>query len=596
MIGRTFLPAARQSAVCARAPYLPSTLLLTSALRPTSLSFFSSSSQTQNLCQRRIPIQRRLLNSASHAHTPELVSVHKHKLGSVPSPAENIGEPPIKQPNKEEKRRGKLWDSADEAVRDLKSGSVILSAGFGLCGVAETLITALKNHPNLDDLSFVSNNAGITHTGGLAPLIEHEHKASSQPKARPKVRKITLSYVGTNKALELSPQGSIAERLRCAGHGIPGVWTRTGVDTVVEHGGIVQKYVPDASNGEQKGQVEIPGDKKETKIIDGKKYLFEPAIKGDVAILRAWKVDKAGNCRFRYTTRAFAPLMAKAAKLSIVEAENIVEIGELGPMDIDLPGIYIDRIVPATIDKSIEIVTLRKPKTGEDATSDPKLTARLKREKIARRAAKELKDGYYCNLGVGMPVLAASYLEPGVKVWLQSENGILGMGEYPTEDEVDADIINAGKETVTLVPGASVFDSSESFGMIRGGHVDVSILGAMEVSASGDLANFMIPGKLVKGMGGAMDLCSNPDDTKVIVVTDHLDKHGQPKVVSECSLPLTASRAVSRIITDMAVFDVDRLGGGGLTLVEIAEGVTVDALREVTGAEFQVAEHLGEFR
>lgn len=530
-----------------------------------------------------------------------------------------------------------MWDSADEAVRDLKSGSVILSAGFGLCGVAETLITALKNHPNLDDLSFVSNNAGITHTGGLAPLIEHEVSSSSPSSSfgsdetsppKPKVRKITLSYVGTNKALErkylsgliqleLSPQGSIAERLRCAGHGIPGVWTRTGVDTVVEHGGIVQKYVSDAQQqrGEEAGKgafdraIEIAGDKKETKVIDGKKYLFEPAIKGDVAILRAWKVDKAGNCRFRYTTRAFAPLMAKAAKLSIVEAENIVEIGELGPMDIDLPGIYIDRIVPATVDKSIEIVTLRKPKTGsekkdntqankdnkEDATSDPKRIARLKREKIARRAAKELKDGYYCNLGVGMPVLAASYLEPGVKVWLQSENGILGMGEYPTEDEVDADIINAGKETVTLVPGASVFDSSESFGMIRGGHVDVSILGAMEVSASGDLANFMIPGKLVKGMGGAMDLCSNPDDTKVIVVTDHLDKHGQPKVVSECSLPLTASRAVSRIITDMAVFDVDRLGGGGLTLVEIAEGVTVDTLKKVTEADFEVAEHLGVF-
>lgn len=164
----------------------------------------------------------------------------------------------------------------------------------------------------MDDLSFVSNNAGITHTGGLAPLIEHEN---SSQQSKPKVRKITLSYVGTNKALErkylsgliqleLSPQGSIAERLRCAGHGIPGVWTRTGVDTVVEHGGIVQKYVS-GPIGEKGGkgafdrEIEIPGDKKETKIIDGKKYLFEPAIKGDVAILRAWKVDKAGNCRFR---------------------------------------------------------------------------------------------------------------------------------------------------------------------------------------------------------------------------------------------------------------------------------------------------------
>jgi len=155
-------------------------------------------------------------------------------------------------------------------------------------------------------------------------------------------------------------------------------------------------------------------------------------------------------------------------------------------------------------------------------------------------------------------------------------------------------VINAGKETVTLVPGASVFDSSESFSMIRGGHVDVSILGAMEVSANGDLANYMIPGKLVKGMGGAMDLVSNPDETKVVVVTDHLDKKGNPKVVQECGLPCTGVKCVSRIITDLAVFDVDRVKGG-LTLVEIAEGVDLEDLRKKTGAEFEVAENLGTF-
>ena len=174
--------------------------------------------------------------------------------------------------------------------------------------------------------------------------------------------------------------------------------------------------------------------------FDGKKYLFEPAIRGDVAILRAWKVDKAGNCVFRYTTRAFAGLCARAAKLTIVEAENIVEVGDIRAMDVDLPGIYIDRIVPATVEKKIELMTLREEESSqeEEVRSHVKDAARTRREKIARRAAKELKDGFYCNLGVGMPVLAASYLPKGVNVWLQSENGILGMGPYPTKEEVDA--------------------------------------------------------------------------------------------------------------------------------------------------------------
>ena len=187
-------------------------------------------------------------------------------------------------------------------------------------------------------------------------------------------------------------------------------------------------------------------------------------------------------CGSRYTTKAFGPLMAKAAKLTIVEAENIVEVGEIHPNAVDLPGIFVDRVVPATADKQIEVLKLRDPANDgkKPVAGTAKDEAQERRNRIGRRASQELKQGYYVNLGVGIPTLAATFIPEGRTVWIQSENGILGMGPYPTRDEVDADIVNAGKETVTLVPGASCFDSSESFGMIRGGHVDVSILGVRD--------------------------------------------------------------------------------------------------------------------
>lgn len=281
--------------------------------------------------------------------------------------------------------------------------------------------------------------------------------------------------------------------------------------------------------------------------------------------------------------------MARAAKIAIVEAEEIVPVGTLDPDNVHLPGIYIDRIVPATAPKNVENLKLAPPKAAAGAgTLDS-------RNRIARRAASELKDGYYVNLGVGIPTLAASYVPEGVKVWLQSENGLLGMGPYPaTKEDADPDLINAGKETVTLLPGASIFDSAESFAMIRGGHVDVSILGAFQVSASGDLANYMIPGKVFKGMGGAMDLVSNPDHTKIVVATEHVDKKGKCKIVQDCKLPLTGKGVVSTIITDLAVFQVDRVNGG-LTLTEVAEGVDVETVRANTDADFVVADDLGTF-
>jgi len=247
--------------------------------------------------------------------------------------------------------------------------------------------------------------------------------------------------------------------------------------------------------------------------------------------------------------------------------------------------VFVKSIFQANVEKKIERLTLNKPQSSTKKGDDT--PAGKMRERIVRRAALELKDGMNVNLGIGIPTLASNYLPKGVTIMLQSENGLLGMGPYPESGKQDADLINAGKETITTLPGSSIFSSSESFAMIRGHHIDITILGALEVAQNGDLANWIVPGKMVKGMGGAMDLVSS--GSRVVVTMEHTAK-GKPKILKACRLPLTGAKVVNRIITDLAVFDVD--SKKGLSLIEIAAGVTLDELKKVTEADYTVSSKL----
>lgn len=468
----------------------------------------------------------------------------------------------------------KVFKSTKEAIADIRSGSSIMIGGFGICGMPENLLRELTDKNDVNNLEIISSNGGLGDFG-MGVLFKSG-----------KVKRLTASYVGENHVLEhlyfngeielnLIPQGTLAEKIRSGGAGIPAFFTSTGYGTFVQMGGINIKL--DHDNPEHPPT--YLSSPKNTKIFNGKHYVLEESLTADYAFIKAYKADTMGNLIFRKTARNFNRDMATASKITIAEVEEIVEAGQIKPDEVQCPGIYIQRIVKGELfERKLE--NKRVQGQIDKRSSDPK------KLRIARRAAEELSEGMYVNLGIGIPNLVTEFLKPEDKIMIHTENGMLGVGPYPYGNE-DPDLVSAIKEAVSEMPGASYFCSSTSFGMVRGHHIHTSILGGLQVSENGDLSNWIVPGKMLKGMGGAMDLVGSGE--KVIVTMEHTSKDGKPKIVFHNTLPLTGKHVVSKLITELAVFDFDE---EGIILTETFKDVCLEEIRKKTGCKFRIAKSI----
>ena len=438
--------------------------------------------------------------------------------------------------------------SAADAAALVREGTSLMAGGFGMTGAPVHLLHALAER-GTGGLTFIGNNVGEPGLGGGRLLRNGQLRRAigsfftSNPEA------VAASQQGRIE-IQLLPQGSLAEAIRAGGAGIGGF------------------FVP-AAAGTDLGQTA------ETRTLNGQAQVFVPALRADVAFIRAWRADTAGNLVYRRTEQNFNRAMATAADLVIAEVEHIEPLGALDPDSIHTPGMFVDFLVQAHT-------------TAEELGSSASTGARRAdpvRLAMARRAHAELKRGDVVNLGIGIPTLVADLITAEQGIVLHTEHGMLGVGPAPTDGGGAMDYpVNAGKVPVTALPGASYFDSADSFAMIRGGHVDVAIMGGLQVDADRNLANWAVPGKPLLGVGGAMDLASGA--RRLIVTLNHTEPDGRSKILPRCTLPLTALGAVDLIITELAVFGFE---AGQLRLLEVMPGATLDEVRAKTAASFSSA-------
>jgi 3-oxoacid CoA-transferase len=448
-------------------------------------------------------------------------------------------------------------------VADVFEGAMVCVGGFGpVRNRPVSLCTALAARPEVKNLTIVSN--GFPHQ----PLAENRQVKKFIGAFGGSVYRRAASSEEQIRSGELefepAPQGVFTERLRAGAGGIPAFYSPVGTATVVANG-------------------------KERRTIDGREYILETALRPDFGFVRAEKGDALGNLTGIGSTLNFHPVMAAASKVTIAEVDEIVPVGSIAPEDVKVPGIFVDRLVVRDAEllaRDEEEERVRRARRDVPKSQDK---VGLSQDLVALRVAQLLKPGQYVNLGMGLPTKVSNFIEPGVL--LHAENGFLGYGPEPPEEEYAWHYYNAQGQPVTALPGAAVFDSFSAFTMARGGHLDVVVLGGLQVSATGDLANWWAPYMAAGGMGGAMDLCT--DVPELIVAMEHVTREGDKKILEKCSYPLTAAGCVTKIVTDFAYIDVTP---EGLLLRELAPGVSLDYVQERTEPRLLVADDLHEMR